>query len=84
MAPWRVTAVQALPFFKLRLRFVDGIAGTVDLDAFIHSPNAGIFACLSDPALFSRVFVENGACTWPGGLDMAPDAMHAMIKSQGI
>lgn len=78
-ARWRVSAVQALADFKLRVRFVDATEGTLDLFEFIHSPGAGVFSPLSDPEQFSRVCVENGACTWPGGLDMAPDAMYAKI-----
>ncbi len=78
--PWRVVAVEALPSFRLRVRFVDGIEGTVDLTALIHSPGAGVFASLTDSALFAQVFVEHGAVTWPGEIDLAPDAMYAEIK----
>lgn len=78
--PWRVAAVEALPGFSLHVRFVDGTEGTVDLIALIHSPGAGVFAALADPSLFNQVFVEHGAVTWPGEIDLAPDAMYAEIK----
>lgn len=81
--PWRVVAVDALPDFRLHVRFVDGTEGTVDLTAFVHSLGAGVFASLADPALFAQVFVEHGAVTWPGELDLAPDAMYAEIKKGG-
>jgi Protein of unknown function (DUF2442) len=82
-APWRVREVTALPDDRLFVRFVDGLAGTVDLSALIASPQAGVFARLRDRALFEQVRVEMGAVVWPGELDLAPDAMHAAIKEHG-
>ncbi len=35
------------------------------------------------PALFARVSVEEGVVTWPGGLDLAPDAMYDSISGTG-
>ncbi|RPI04004.1 MAG: DUF2442 domain-containing protein, partial [Zetaproteobacteria bacterium] len=32
---------------------------------------------------FSQVFVAHGAVTWPGEIDLAPDAMYAEIKKLG-
>lgn len=81
--PWRVAAVEALPGFRLSVRFVDGTEGTVDLTALVQSPGAGVFAALADPTLFNQVFVEHGAVTWPGEIDLAPDAMYAEIKKGG-
>ena len=79
--PWRVSFVRALPHFKLHVRFVDGTQGTVDLANWVHAPNAGVFSALADPALFAQAFVEHGAVTWPGEIDLAPDAMYAQLTS---
>ncbi len=81
--PWRVAAVDALPDFRLHVRFVDGTEGMVDLTALVHWSGAGVFASLADPVLFAQVFVEHGAVTWPGEIDLAPDAMYAAIKKMG-
>lgn len=78
--PWRVAAVEALPGFRLHVRFVDGTEGVVDLTGLIHSPGAGVFAALADPLLFAQAHIEHGAVTWPGEIDLAPDAMYAEIK----
>ncbi|MHB0929109.1 MAG: DUF2442 domain-containing protein [Candidatus Nanopelagicales bacterium] len=75
--------MKVLPAFCLHVRFVDGTEGTVNLDKFIHSPAAGIFTSLADSARFAQVFVEHGAVTWPGELDLAPDALYAEIKKAG-
>jgi hypothetical protein len=38
---------------------------------------------LLDPEIFNRVHVEGGAVTWPGNVDLAPDAMYQAIKAHG-
>ena len=79
--PWRVAAVDALSDFRLHVRFVDGTEGVVDLMALVHSPDAGVFAALADRALFAEAHVEGGAVSWPGDIDLAPDAMYAEIRN---
>jgi len=82
-AAWRVAAVQALPGYRLRVRFNDGTEGEVDLSSLILAPGAGVFAPLRDEALFRQVHVALGAATWPGDLDLAPDAMYRAICQHG-
>jgi hypothetical protein len=79
--PWRAVSVEALPGYRLRVRFIDGLEGIVDMSALVASPNAGVFAALADPEAFNRAFVALGAVCWPGGLDIAPDAIHAKIRA---
>jgi hypothetical protein len=76
--------VEALPEFRLRVIFADGSTGIVDMARLVHSPKAGVFAALLDPALFAQATIEYGAVTWPGELDLAPDAMHAAIREHGV
>jgi len=83
-SPWRVTAVEVLPAFQLRVFFADGLAGIVDLAGLVHSPRAGVFAALADPALFAQVTLEYGAVSWPGDVDLAPDAMHSEIQKHEV
>jgi hypothetical protein len=82
-SPWRVTEVEALPAFRLRVTFADGLAGTVNMSGLVHSPKAGVFAALADPSFFAQVRLEYGAVSWPGEVDLAPDAMHAAIQEHG-
>ena len=83
-SPWRVTEVEALPGFRLRVAFADGLTGMVDLSRMVHSPQAGVFAALADPSLFAQVTLDFGAVAWPGELDLAPDAMHAAIQEHRV
>jgi len=82
-APWRVAAVSPLPGFKLSVRFNDGTEGYVSMSGLIHSPAAGVFKVLRDEELFSKVSLHYGAVTWPGDLDIAPDAMYEAIIRDG-
>ncbi|NTU76981.1 MAG: DUF2442 domain-containing protein [Alphaproteobacteria bacterium] len=82
--PWRVKEVQALPDYRLRVVFLDGLKGAVAMGGLVHSDQAGVFAALADPAHFAEARVENGVVTWPGEIDLAPDAMYAAIKKDGI
>jgi hypothetical protein len=82
-SPWRVIKVEALPDFRMRVAFADGVTGTADLSRMVQSPQAGVFASLRDPSLFAQARLEYGAVTWPGELDLAPDAMHAAILAHG-
>jgi hypothetical protein len=63
--------------------FADGLSGEVDLSGLVLSPKAGIFAKLADAAIFAQVRLEYGAVSWPGELDLAPDAMHEEIQKRG-
>ncbi|MDR3436418.1 DUF2442 domain-containing protein [Telmatospirillum sp.] len=82
-SPWRVVSVKPQANFRLWVEFQDGTAGAVDMDAFVHADDAGVFASLADPARFAEVFVDYGVVTWPGELDLAPDAMHQAILETG-
>jgi hypothetical protein len=54
-SPWRVTAVHALPEFRLRVVFADGLTGTVELSGLVHSPRAGVFADLAPDAMHAAI-----------------------------
>jgi hypothetical protein len=81
--PWHVVDVTALPDYTISVTFSDGVAGFVHLSGIINSDKAGVFAALRDDAVFKKVYLEHGAVTWPGELDIAPDAMYDEIKARG-
>lgn len=66
---------------RLRVRFGDGVEGIVDISGLITK---GVFRALADENVFRQASIdEHGAVCWPGGLDLAPDAMHAALKQDG-
>ena len=81
--PWRVVEVRVLRDYAIAVGFVDGTRGEADLSGLVLGPNAGIFAALRDPNVFAQASVVDGVITWPGELDLAPDAMYDAIRGQG-
>ena len=77
---WRITEIQLLGEHAIRVRFTDGSEGVVRFSPEFFS---GVFSHLIDPAKFEEVAVVGGAVTWPGGIDLAPDAMYDEIKLRG-
>lgn len=76
----RVTEVEALDRFSLRLGFNDGSEQVVDLEDELWGP---VFEPLkADPDLFRQVRVDEeiGTIVWPNGADMDPDVLHGSRK----
>jgi hypothetical protein len=82
-APWRLTKVIPLPNYELEVEFNDGAHGFIEMVQLIMSDKAGVFAALKDQAIFNKAHLEYGVLTWPGEIDLAPDAMHDAIKQKG-
>ena len=82
--PWVVTHVEARPDYRLFVRFIDGLAGEVQMREQIFSDRAGVFASLRDPEEFRRVSCIHGHVEWASGADIAPDATHEDIRRNGV
>jgi len=82
-APWRLSKIKPLPNCELEVEFNDGTHGFVEMVTLIMSNQAGVFAVLKDKDIFNQAYLEYGALTWPGEIDLAPDAMHDAIKKNG-
>lgn len=80
MMEWDVVEVEAKPDLSMQVRFADGTNGLV---RFERSHLFGVFQPLKDPAFFCRAYLDSGVVTWPGNIDIAPDAMYREIKQHG-
>ena len=80
MKDWTVISVNPLSNYELSVRFADGTEGRV---CFEPSHLTGVFEPLKSPDFFRKVRVENGVVTWPGEIDLAPDAMYHAIRQSG-
>ena len=78
----KVTRLERLGGFRLRVRFSDGSEGTHDFTAMINEPGS-MLEPLRDEAFFSRVFLEFGAPTWPNGFDIAPEWLRREMATAG-
>ena len=74
----RVTAVEPLDGFRVRLSFTDGTRSEVDLAPYLHGP---IFEPIrNDPRVFRSVRVEGGTVTWPNGADIDPNVLYGNLN----
>jgi hypothetical protein len=80
-----VTKLRVLPDWRLVVSFVDKTTGEVHLKkrVFGRKAKGTFYEALRDPEVFEMAYLEYGAVTWPGEIDLAPDAMHDEIKAHG-
>jgi hypothetical protein len=78
----KVTRLEKLGGFRLRVSFSDGNAGVRDFAALIKEPGP-MLEPLRDEAYFARVFLEFGAPTWPNGFDIAPEWLRREMEKAG-
>ena len=77
---WYVTDVMVAGLHMLTVTFLDGTRGNVRFEPGYFS---GIFEPLSEPEVFKKVHIDEGAVAWPGDIDIAPDAMYDEIHENG-
>jgi hypothetical protein len=77
---WDVVSVTITSHLEFSVTFADGLSGRVKLSP---SHLYGVFAPLGDPDFFKRLQVADGFVTWPGDIDLAPDAMYEAIQRDG-
>ena len=78
----KVAKIKYLGEHRLRATFSDGMAGEYDFSAIVGE-GGPMAEPLRDPAFFARVFLEDGAPTWPNGFDAAPGWLRREIEAAG-
>jgi Protein of unknown function (DUF2442)/Domain of unknown function (DUF4160) len=78
----KVTRLEKLDGFRLRVRFNDGSEGVHDFAAMVKEPGP-MLEPLRDEDHFARVFLEFGAPTWPNGFDIAPESLRREMAAAG-
>ena len=61
--------VEPLNDYFLKAIFDDGVTKEFDMKPYI---SGGISEELKDQSYFRKVYLENGAITWPNGYDICP------------
>jgi hypothetical protein len=85
MAVWSIVRFNVLSNYKIEVSFADGTSGVADLAPRLsQGPLGDGFDPLCDPTKFTEVYLEHGALTWPGGIDLAPDAMYQRIRESAF
>jgi Protein of unknown function (DUF2442) len=78
----KVAKIKCLGGHRLRATFSDGMAGEYGFSAMVDGVGPMVEP-LRDPAFFARVFLEDGAPTWPNGFDVAPGWLRREIEAAG-
>jgi len=73
----RITELQVVGRYLLRVSFNDRTRKTVDVFPLLEGP---VFEPLKDPAFFARVVLDpiTGTAAWPNDADLAPEALHEL------
>ena len=80
MPHYDVVEAQVTKHLEFTVKFADGTSGRVRmLPSHLH----GVFEELSDPNIFIQMRVTEGFVSWPGNVDLSPDAMYEAIKREG-
>ena len=76
---YRVTSVDHLGGYRLRVSFNDGITRDLDLEPVLEGD---LYRPLRDPSLFAMVAVDPEVHTlvWPNGADFDPAVLHDWPK----
>lgn len=77
---WDVVEARVLEPGCFKVKFADGLEGKV---RFAPTAYRGVFERLRAPDEFAKLYVNAYFVTWPGELDLAPDAMYDHIKETG-
>ena len=77
---WDVVEAKVVRHLELSVTFSVGLIGKVKL---LPSHLYGVFQPLKDEAVFRQIDFKNGFVSWPGEIDLAPDAMYHAIKQNG-
>jgi hypothetical protein len=78
----KVAQLKYLGGYRLRATFSDGMAGEYDFSTIVGE-SGPMVEPLREATFFARVFLEDGAPTWPNGYDVAPDWLRREIEVVG-
>lgn len=75
----RVTAVEWIGDYRLRVTFSDGFADEIDLAPLLDE--GPIFAPWRDLQFFAAVRVEHGSPVWSDEVDLSPGSLRAWCEA---
>ena len=78
-----VIRLRRLGGYRLEIEFSNGAIGVRDFSDLLQWTGSMVEP-LKDDAYFARVFIEDGALTWPNGYDWDPIALHDEMKEAGL
>ncbi len=77
----RVIKVEPLEEYKLKLHFTNNEIKIFDTNPYL---NKGIFKELKDLNKFKKFKIEFDTLSWENGLDLAPEFLYDLLKSDKV
>ena len=79
---YRVTAMDLLGSYRLRVSFDDGSVREIDLEPILSGE---VYGPLRDPSVFTSVEIDPEVHTlvWPNGADFDPAILHDWPRHEG-
>ena len=74
-----ITKVEFLGDVRLRIRFADSATADHDFADLGNKPGR-MHEPMRDPADSARVYLDDGALTWPNSYDMCPDWLRIILE----
>ena len=76
----KIVDVNVMPNYRLKLKFDDGVAGTVDLS---NLAGKGVFSYWNDYDSFKKVKIgSSGELIWDNRVDLCPDSLYLEVTQQ--
>jgi hypothetical protein len=77
---FKAVKVSALPGYRVRVSFADGVDGIVDL---AHLVGKGVFSLWTDARTFENVSIgASGQIRWTDEVELCPDALYLQITGK--
>ncbi|MFN8492351.1 MAG: DUF2442 domain-containing protein [Caldilineaceae bacterium] len=78
----RVSKVEYLGDYRLRLTFTNGEMGEIDMRRKVTG-RSGVFAPFNDVTFFAQVRMEGETVVWPNGVDLDPIVLYLETMHPG-
>ena len=76
----KASQVQALPGYKIRVRYADGVEGEVDLSQDVGK---GIFVAWEDLDFFDSVHIaSHGSIAWSDDIELCADSIYLELTGK--
>ena len=76
----KVQEVRALPEYRIRVRYQDGVEGEVDLSQYVGK---GVFSAWEDRTFFEGVHVSShGSIAWNDDIELCADSIYLELTGK--
>ena len=80
---FEIIAAEHLRDYKIKMKFMDGSSGVVDLSNYVDNKN--VFRAFQDLSYFKNFQIKYGTLVWgKGELDIAPETLYEKATGKKV